>query len=148
MAATYSAFMTTRFYSPVFNTALFDGPFRIYFSQSYESSALKIYHILQTQHEELWQNLKKWSLRTKEHVFLLMYPDAKDVQMIFEEQNKLLASRPKSDSCLVQLESWDEGVAIGLTQPHNEVDVQSQIEQIERLLQSWMHEQKSVESSI
>jgi len=142
MAATYSAFMTTRFYSPVFNTALFDGPFRIYFSQSYESSALKIYHILQTQHEDLWARLKTWSSLTKEHVFLLMYPEVKDVQMIFESQTK------NFDSCQVQLESWDEGVAIGLTQPHNETDVQSQIQQIEKLLQGWIHEQSAAESSI
>ena len=140
MAATCSAFMTTRFYSPVFNTALFDGPFRIYFSQSYESSALKIYHILHTQHEELWAQLKSWSAATKEHVFLLMYPEAKDVQMIFESQT--------SDSDLVQLESWDEGVAIGLTQPHNEVDVQSQIQQIEKLLQNWVHEQSANQVSL
>lgn len=142
MAATYSAFMTTRFYSPVFNTALFDGPFRIYFSQSYESSALKIYHLLQTQHEELWLRLKKWSLSTKEHVFLLMYPESRDVQMIFEENTS------QEDACLVRLESWDEGVAIGLTQPHDEIDVQSQIEQIEKLLQNWMHEQNSVSATI
>lgn len=137
MAATYSAFMTTRFYSPVFNTALFDGPFRIYFSQSYESSALKIYHILQTQHEELWQRLKSWSSATKEHVFLLMYPEVHDVQMIFEARDL----RP--ESCPVQIETWDEGVAIGLTQPHTDMDVHSQIEQIEKLLQNWMHEQSS-----
>lgn len=137
MAATYSAFMTTRFYSPVFNTALFDGPFRIYFSQSYESSALKIYHILQTQHEDLWKQLKHWSSSTKEHVFLLMYPEAKDVQMIFENQTA------NSDFCQVQLECWDEGVAIGLTQPHNDTDVESQIQQIEKLLQKWMHENNS-----
>ncbi len=141
MAATYSAFMTTRFYSPVFNTALFDGPFRIYFSQSYESSALKMYHLLQTQHEDLWLKLKHWSLSTKEHVFLLMYPETKDVQMIFEENQK---TKP-NEACLVQMESWDEGVAIGLTQPQTELDVQSQIEQIEKLLQNWMHEQKSAE---
>lgn len=142
MAATYSAFMTTRFYSPVFNTALFDGPFRIYFSQSYESSALKLYHILQTQHAELWQWLKVWSLTTKEHVFLLMYPEASDVHMIFDKQTV------KTDSCPVQIESWDEGVAIGLTQPHNETDVQSQIEQIEKLLQNWMHRQISESPSL
>lgn len=143
MAATYSAFMTTRFYSPVFNTALFDGPFRIYFSQSYESSALKMYHLLQTQHEELWLRLKQWSLETKEHIFLLMYPETKDVQMIFDIQKLALGSQT-----LVQMEAWDEGVAIGLTQPQNEMDVQSQIQQIEKLLQQWIQQQKSYEFTL
>lgn len=141
MAATYSAFMTTRFYSPVFNTALFDGPFRIYFSQSYESAALKMYHLLQTQHHALWLRLKQWSVETKEHVFLLMYPEVKDVQMIFDE----LSKKQNVDHDLVQMESWDEGLAIGLSQPQTEGDVQSQIEQIEKLLQQWMREQKTDE---
>lgn len=102
-----------------------------------------MYHLLQTQHEDLWLRLKKWSLETKEHVFLLMYPEEKDVQMIFEDQKSLA----KPDA-FVKLESWDEGVAIGLTQPQNDRDVQSQIEQIEQLLQSWMQQQKSHEITI
>ncbi len=137
MAATYSAFMTTRFYSPVFNTALFDGPFRIYFSQSYESSALKIYHLLQTQNEELWLRLKKWSTDSKEHIFLLMYPESRDLEMVFSGNKNQ-----------VQMESWDEGVAIGLSQPVNESDTNLQIEQIQKLLQEWMIEQKNHEITL
>jgi Na+/H+ antiporter NhaA len=131
MAATYSAFMTTRFYSPVFNTALFDGPFRIYFSQSYESSALKIYHLLQTQHQEVYDKLKKWSNDSKEHIFLLMYPEMKDVEIIFNETKKG-----------VQIETWDEGVAIGMCQPVTDEEAHQQIEQIQKLLEEWMFEQK------
>ncbi len=98
-----------------------------------------MYHLLQTQHEDLWLRLKQWSLETKEHIFLLMYPEEKDVKMIFEEQKS---------TATVQLESWDEGVAIGLTQPHNESEVQLQISQIEKLLQNWMHNQKAYEFTV
>jgi hypothetical protein len=138
MAATYSAFMTTRFYSPVFNTALFDGPFRIYFSQSYESSALKIYHLMQTQNEELWIHLKKWSSETHEHVFILMYPEVSDVKMIFQKQ--------KND--LVEFEVWDEGIAIGMTQPQDESEASAQILQIEKILANWIKNQKAFELTL
>lgn len=106
MAASYSSFLTTRFYSPVFNTALFDGPFRIYFSQSYESVALKIYHLLQSQHIELWTQFKKWSEQTKKHSFILIYPTQDDVGMAFD-------CKEPAPIC----QSWEEGFAIGFDQP-------------------------------
>ncbi len=140
MAATYSSFMTTKFYSPVFNTALFDGPFRIYFSQSYESSALKIYHLLQTQYEDLWIQLKKWTHNSKEHVFLLMYPEDKDVQLVF-------ADTKKDVKHAVHLQSWDEGIVIGICQPTTDLDLAIQVEKIGSVLQGWVEKQKNNEVS-
>lgn len=103
MAASYSSFLTTQYYSPVFNTALFDGPFRIYFSQSYESVALKIYHLLQTQDLALWTEYKKWSEKTKKHAFILIYPSDQDLAAAFDgEKNAPLMNR-----------LWDEGLILG-----------------------------------
>ncbi len=132
MAATYSSFMTTRFYSPVFNTALFDGPFRIYFSQTYESSALKIYHLLQTEHPELWLKIKNWSSESKEHIFLMIYPDAKTLESIFDTNDKL----PDADAIFAK--EWEEGLAIGLPQPDQTANVQGQLENIRNYLSSWL----------
>lgn len=103
MAASYSSFLTTQYYSPVFNTALFDGPFRIYFSQSYESVALKIYHLLQTQDLALWTEYKKWSEKTKKHAFILIYPSSQDLAIAFDgDQQAPLMNR-----------LWDEGLILG-----------------------------------
>ncbi len=125
MAASCSSFLTTRFYSPVFNTALFDGPFRIYFSQSYESVALKIYHLLQSQHLELWTQFKTWSEKTKKHSFILIYPTHDDVGMAFD-------CNEKAPIC----QHWEEGVAIGLDQPQTEEQFQlyfnSLVEQLKK----------------
>lgn len=115
MAASYSSFLTSPYYSPVFNTALFDGPFRIYFSQSYESVALKIYHLLQTEHFQLWQQYKKWSEKTKNHTFILIYPSAEDVQLAFADcdENNLPAVLNQNDA-----------VMVGMQQPLNEESFQ------------------------
>lgn len=103
MAASYSSFLTTQYYSPVFNTALFDGPFRIYFSQSYESVALKIYHLLQTQDLALWTEYKKWSEKTKKHAFILIYPSNQDLAIAFDgDKQAPLMNR-----------LWDEGLILG-----------------------------------
>ncbi len=103
MAASYSSFLTSQFYSPVFNTALFDGAFRIYFSQSYESTALKIYHLLQSEQVELWTQYKKWSEKTKKNAFILIYPSKEDVGIAFGDHKP-------TPIC----NEWDEGVVIGL----------------------------------
>ena len=103
MAASYSSFLTSSFYSPIFNTALFDGPFRFYFSQSYESIALKMYHILQSENKALWLDCKKWSDLSKKNIFILVYPTQEDVGIAFDET----IATP-----IIKI--WDEGLAIGL----------------------------------
>jgi hypothetical protein len=127
MAATYSSFMTTRYYSPVFNTALFDGPLRIYFSQSYETVALKIYHLLQSQHEQFWNQLKQYSANSKEHLFLMIYPEAKDLGLVF---NKTEAEH--------QSQEWDEGLAVGIVQAQTDDELKKQLEYILASAIRWM----------
>jgi hypothetical protein len=137
MAATYSSFMTTRFYSPVFNTALFDGPIRFYFSQSYENVALKIYHLMQSEHSNLWADLKNRSAKTKEHIFLMIYPDQVDLNMVFT-----------NGKASVYSEAWSEGLAIGLTQSIHDEDIKNQLQQIARLAQDWLQTSSSNEARI
>jgi hypothetical protein len=103
MAASYSSFLSSQFYSPIFNTALFDGAFRIYFSQSYESTALKIYHLIQSEHPTLWSEYKKWSETNKKNVFILIYPTSADVGLAFSSSKSTPA-----------IEQWEDGLAIGL----------------------------------
>jgi hypothetical protein len=136
MAATYSSFITTRFYSPVFNTALFDGPLRIYFSQSYESAALKIYHLLQSQYPELWNQLKECSIKSKEHVFLLMYPDKTDLQTVFVEKAKTIHSQ-----------DWEEGLVLGLCQPQSDLELTEQIDLMTQSMVTWLEKAKNHEIS-
>ncbi len=121
MAASYSSFLTTQYYSPIFNTALFDGPFRFYFSQSYESIALKIYHLMQSQDHELWLKFKTWSEKTKMHVFVLIYPNNEDLDMAFQEVQPSV----QKNSGRVILHHWDEGLLLGLSQIHSDDEFMS-----------------------
>lgn len=121
MAASYSSFLSTRFYSPVFNTALFDGPFRIYFSQSYESAALKIYHLLQTNHLDLWTAYKRWTEQTKKHAFVLVYPTHQDVQIAFDTSDS-----NKQPIC----QAWEDGFVLGFENPETDADFDRCFKQI------------------
>lgn len=132
MAASYSSFLSTRYYSSAFNTALFDGPFRIYFSQSYESAALKIYHLLQSDHLELWTSYKRWTDQTKKHAFILVYPTQKDLAVAFKktEQKKDLNVEP---IC----QSWEDGVLVGLDNPQTDADFEKYFAKIVLELQKF-----------
>ena len=128
MAASYSSFLSTRFYSSAFNTALFDGPFRIYFSQSYESAALKIYHLLQANHIELWTSYKRWADQTKKHAFILVYPTTADVKIAFESSD--LKNHP---IC----QSWDDGFVMGFENPGTDADFDKYFAKIVSELQNF-----------
>lgn len=106
MAASYSSFLTSSFYSPIFNTALFDGAFRFYFSQSYEAVVLKVYHILQSEHSSLWAEYKEWSEKTKKNVFVLVYPTEAEVKEFFSE---------KKETPILKI--WEEGLVIAFGKP-------------------------------
>ena len=134
MAATYSSFMTTRFYSPVFNTALFDGPIRLYFSQSYETVALKIYHLLQSDYTETWNKLKEHTLHSKEHLFLIIYPELKDLQLVFTENKTPL-----------QTQEWEEGLAVGLCQTVDDGILKTQMDFIVSAIDQWIQKSKQHE---
>ena len=137
MAATYSSFMTTRYYSPVFNTALFDGPLRIYFSQSYESVALKIYHLLQTQHADVWNTLKNRVQTTKQHVFLMIYPELKDLEMVFD-------GVPHT----IRAQIWEEGLAIGCVQAQTDAEVAAQLKSICDSIRTWNIEGHETDATV
>lgn len=133
MAASYSAFLSTKYYSPVFNTALFDGPFRIYFSQAYEGTALKIYHLLQVQHIEVWEHYKKWSEKTKRHIFILIYPTGDDVALAFDTDPNFVKDQ-------VHSAPWEEGRLMALANPQAEAvfaaTFQQAISELERLMKT------------
>lgn len=130
MAASYSSFLTTQYYSPVFNTALFDGPFRIYFSQNYESVALKIYHLMQSQDLNLWTQYKKWSEKTKKHAFILIYPVEQDLAIAFDGD----VSAQQQGQLFIR--QWDEGLILGAANPASD-------EQFYNLYQSVLHQLKT-----
>jgi hypothetical protein len=129
MAATYSSFMTTRFYSPVFNTALFDGPLRIYFSQNYEALALKMYHLFQSEYIDTWNLLKTHSVQSKEHLFVMIYPEANDLQIVFEN----FGSEPQS-------QEWVEGMAVGVIQVQDDAEIKRQLEFISQTAKRWIEQ--------
>ena len=88
----------SRYYSPAFNAAVFDGPIRIYFAQHQESLALKVYFRLQQYLKESYSVLRE-SFKTHGHsVFLMLYPNSESFESAFPvHNNKVVVSAKIGD---------------------------------------------------
>lgn len=77
----------SKYYSPAFNAAVFDGPIRIYFAQHQEALALKVYFQLQQYLKEKYAALRKEFKNHGQTIFLLLYPTDETFQSSFGPKN-------------------------------------------------------------
>jgi hypothetical protein len=75
----------SRFYSPAFNAAVFDGPIRIYFAQHQETTALKVYFMLQQYLKETYSIFRKNFKQHGQTVFLMLYPTVESFENSFNK---------------------------------------------------------------
>lgn len=90
MKANYSTLMQSRFFSPAFNSAIFDGPIRIYFSQVHESLALKVYFSLQQKFADVMAECKLIQKQTGQNLLIMIYPTQETFALSFENRSDFL----------------------------------------------------------
>lgn len=74
MRQSASQLTQSRYYSPAFNAAIFDGPVRIYFAQYQEALALRIYFRLQDRLQGWIKSAEPLSRRRLPNIFIMLYP--------------------------------------------------------------------------
>lgn len=77
----------SKFFSPAFNAAIFDGPIRIYFAQYQESQALKIYFNLQERFQEARKNARGIFKDRARNIFVMLYPTNETFDLSFGEDS-------------------------------------------------------------
>lgn len=89
----------SRFYSPAFNAAVFDGPIRIYFAQHQETVALKVYFMLQQYLKEKYSLFRKSFKQHGQTVFLMLYPNEESFENSFAKNldNQVVMERLGED---------------------------------------------------
>lgn len=90
----------SRYYSPVFNAAVFDGPIRIYFAQHQEALALKVYFKLQQYLKETYASFRKSFKQHGQTVFLMLYPTNESFQSSFSADKTIAAEKLGDDHVL------------------------------------------------
>lgn len=128
MRSSYTALMQSKYFSPAFNSAIFDGPFRIYFAQFHESTALKVYLMLQQSLVEDLPFLKEYCKAQGKNILVMMYPTQDSFILSFEEEHIGQG---------MIMESWEDDVVIGLNGPLAEEKVPELIALIQQQISQW-----------
>lgn len=82
----------SRYFSREFNTAIIDGPLRIYFADRQESEALKIYFDIQEILADRGMRLESIPME-KPNMFLMLYPSKQTFKDAFENEEELASGK-------------------------------------------------------
>lgn len=126
MKGTYTALMQSRFFNPAFNSAIFDGPIRIYFAQFHESLALKIYFCLQQKFAEEMSRAKELHKIHDRNVLVMLYPSQDSFKMSFETSDGFIAH----DDLL-------SDTVIGINGPFEDEKLPAVLDEVVHAMKSW-----------
>lgn len=91
--------LQSKYFSPAFNTAIFDGPLRVYFTQTQEGDALKVYFSLQSQffkEDNMLTNLREYFPKNAT-LFVMIYPSREAFLQSFEKEAEIAYSKMGDD---------------------------------------------------
>lgn len=128
MRQTASQLTQSRFYSPAFNAAIFDGPVRIYFAQYQEALALKIYFRLQDRLQGWLAPSQQLSRLKLPNIFIMLYPT-----------DEIFANCFSGEQCQDKVvgENLGEDYVIGVCGPLREEDTDKLYLHIEAIASKW-----------
>lgn len=129
MKSNYTTLMQSKYFNPAFNSAIFDGPIRIYFAQFHESFALKIYFLAQQKLEQQMQKAKELSKISSANIFIMVYPTEETFHLSFESD----ADITKNIMC----EAHNDDYVIGLKGPVEDHELDYLFEKISEQIQLW-----------
>ncbi|UYL07529.1 hypothetical protein B9G69_010780 [Bdellovibrio sp. SKB1291214] len=128
MRSSYTTLMQSKYFNPAFNSAIFDGPVRIYFAQFHEALALKVYFMIQQQLPTETAKAKEAAKASGANILVMIYPTADSFQLSFENA--------KSENPL-ECEKWGEDVVIGTRGPLEDENLQLLIDTLRMTMENW-----------
>ena len=115
--------LESKYFSPAFNTAIFDGPVKLYFSQHQESEALKVYFKLQTHFKsesktddkaETTTNTVFKNANPEKTIFIMLYPNKESFVQSFDLDKDIV------------VEEFENDIVLGIQSPVSE-NIQSKL---------------------
>ncbi len=135
MNSSYTTLVHSKFFNPAFNSAIYDGPVRIYFAQFHEALALKVYFLIQQKLTQELAQAKAYSKVTGANVLIMIYPTLE----CFHES--FAGPTPVHGTPLV-CEHWNDDVVIGTCGSLEESQLESLVENLRAQILSWKLENK------
>jgi hypothetical protein len=129
--APFSALTQSQFFHSAFNSAIFDGPVRIYFIQFHETFALKIYFALQDELSPLFNAVKDYSKNSGSTVLIMVYPN----------EEVFLTSFPDYKNCEIRntvgIAEWEGESVIGVVAEYSDKLIEQITEEVKKAFQNW-----------
>lgn len=129
MRSSYTTLMQSKYFNPAFNSAIFDGPVRIYFAQFHEALALKIYFLIQQKLSAEVLQAKVLSRATGANILVLIYPTAETFAQSFNNVERRTGP--------LDVEKWHEDVVVGLRGPIEDENLDFLIETLRLTMENW-----------
>ncbi len=128
----YSQLIQSKYFITDFNSAIFDGPIRIYFTQVQESKALKIYFHIQNHFTAEVKKLKEISPNVPFSLFILVYPNKESFEACFDSAEKMM------------LADWDNDLVLGLNESIDGVDFELFNVKFQLAYSMWLEQNKKI----
>lgn len=109
----------SRFFTPAFNAAIFDGPIRIYFAQYQEAQALKLYFNLQERFGEVRKQARGIFKERGTNIFVMIYPS----EDLFDESFADLQADPNTAGSLIVRDRLGRDYVVGVRGPLEDDDL-------------------------
>ncbi|KYG67914.1 hypothetical protein AZI87_01155 [Bdellovibrio bacteriovorus] len=129
MRSSYTTLMQSKYFNPAFNSAIFDGPVRIYFAQFHEALALKIYFLIQQKLGAEMAKAKEVSKASGANILVMVYPTVDSFALSFEGA----IGKPGP----LEVEKWHDDVVIGLRGPIEDENLDLLIETLRLTMENW-----------
>lgn len=129
MRSSYTTLMQSKYFNPAFNSAIFDGPVRIYFAQFHEALALKIYFMIQQKLTSEMVRAKEISKASGANILVMIYPTEDSFLLSFEDAGKHVGP--------LEVEKWQDDVVIGLRGPIDDANLDLLIESLRLTMENW-----------
>lgn len=131
MKAPFSALTQSHFFHSAFNSAIFDGPVRIYFVQFHEAFALKIYFALQDELSPLFNAVKDYSKDTGSTVLIMVYPTEEVFLKGFPEFKGWEMLN------VIGIGEWEGESVIGVVADHSDQLISQITAEVKKAFQNW-----------
>lgn len=128
MRTSYTTLMQSKYFNPAFNSAIFDGPVRIYFAQFHEALALKIYFLIQQKLTAEVAMAKERAKASGANILVMIYPTEESFNLSFETG---VIKGP------LEVEKWNEDVVIGLRGPIEDENLDLLVETLRLTMENW-----------
>lgn len=128
----YSQLIQSKYFVTDFNSAIFDGPIRIYFTQIQEPLALKVYFHIQNRFADAVKKLKDTSTGVPTSLFILIYPNNEGFAKGFDSNEKIV------------MVGWEGDLVIGINESAEGINFNLFEEKFSQAYSQWVFQNKKI----